>query len=134
VQLLALCCPSALCPADPQAAPPYTTQLSNVTFFLNTTPVTFGEAEEACQLSGGHLATFESTEEQQEVEQHYVDQGWFLSPCHKWVLQLPACCLPAAHLCAAAATGGSGLVPAIGRIALWSTCGTGVSPRCLCST
>ena len=60
--------------------------------------MTFSEAEQACQLSGGHLATFESIDEQLEVEQHYVEQGWFLSACHKWAPPLPGCahCLAAA--------------------------------------
>ena len=50
--------------AQPQAAPAYTTSGTNVTFLLNTTLVTFAEAEESCQMNGGHLASYSSIEEQ----------------------------------------------------------------------
>jgi hypothetical protein len=69
--------------ADPAAAPSFTTSTTNVTFFLNTSLATFAEAEEACQVAGGHLASYSSLEEQAEVEQHYVHKGWFLKPCHQ---------------------------------------------------
>jgi hypothetical protein len=39
------------------------------TFYLNTTPSTFDEAEEGCKKGGGHLAAFVSVDEQAEVEQ-----------------------------------------------------------------
>ena len=36
-----------------------------MTFYLNTTPSTFAEAERSCQISGGHLAAYGSFGEQQ---------------------------------------------------------------------
>jgi hypothetical protein len=58
--------------------------VSNATglvFYLNTSTANATEAEEACKRNGGHLAAFTSLEEQREVEQHYITNG-FLFP--KW--------------------------------------------------
>ena len=49
------------------------------TFYLNTTPSSFNEAEEGCKKGGGHLAAFESADEQAEVEQYYISNGYLMS-------------------------------------------------------
>jgi hypothetical protein len=42
-----------------------TTASTNVTFYVNTTPSTFDEAQYACRVNGGNLAVYTSQEEQQ---------------------------------------------------------------------
>ena len=60
------------------AAPAYTVQNTKATFFLVPTPKSFDDAELACQEQGGHLATFTTQLEQQEVENFYTTSGyWF---------------------------------------------------------
>ncbi len=63
--------------------PPYTTKLTAVTFYLNTTPSTFDQAELACQTSGGHLATYSSFAEQVEVETFYIENYYLMPAFHK---------------------------------------------------
>jgi hypothetical protein len=76
--------PTTVCrTADPAAAPRYTTELTAATFYLNTTPSTFDEAEIACQTEGGHLASYSSFEEQVEVESFYLDNYYLMAPFHK---------------------------------------------------
>jgi hypothetical protein len=66
--------------ATPGQAPYFTTNTTNVTYFLNTTQVNQTVAEAACNRAGGHLAAFTAIDEQLEVEQYYVRGGW-LFPC-----------------------------------------------------
>jgi uncharacterized protein with PIN domain len=54
-----------------------------VGFYLNTTQVKQGEAEAACKLANGHLTTYTSMQEQEEVEQHFIQQGYLLPGCHR---------------------------------------------------
>jgi hypothetical protein len=61
-------------------APYFTTNTTNVTYFLNTTQVNQTVAEAACNRAGGHLAAFTSIDEQLEVEAYYTRKGW-LFPC-----------------------------------------------------
>ena len=44
-----------------------TTNSTNITFYLNTTPSTYTDAQRACRMNGGNLAIYTSLEEQQEV-------------------------------------------------------------------
>jgi hypothetical protein len=69
--------------ADPAPAPRLTTESTAATFYLNTTPSTFDEAEIACQTEGGHLAAYSSFEEQVEVESFYLDNYYLMAPFHK---------------------------------------------------
>jgi hypothetical protein len=68
-------------------APPYTTTSTNVTFYYNATATDQASAEAACALSGGHLAAYTSAQEQNEVEQFYISQGYILPTFHKgyWI-------------------------------------------------
>jgi hypothetical protein len=64
--------------AVPGAAPNYTTPVSNVTFLFNSTNSTWDDAQNSCQMNGGHLAAYTSQEEQGDVEQFYESTGWLL--------------------------------------------------------
>jgi hypothetical protein len=55
--------------AAPGIAPPVMSSTTGDTFYFNTTPSTFNEAEEGCKKGGGHLAAYTSVDEQAEVEQ-----------------------------------------------------------------
>ena len=70
-------------PAEPGAAPWYTTNATGNTFYLNTTLVDSASAEESCKRNGGHLAAYISLEEQAEVEQFYIKRGFLLSKFHQ---------------------------------------------------
>ena len=51
---------------------------TGATFFLTPSAKSFEDAELACQTRGGHLATFTTQLEQQEVENFYTSNGyWF---------------------------------------------------------
>jgi hypothetical protein len=43
----------------------FITKATGISFYLNTTPSTFNEAELGCQMNGGHLAAYSSFAEQQ---------------------------------------------------------------------
>ncbi len=47
---------------------------------INTTSMAFMDAEMACQDSGGHLVSYSSFEEQQEVEAAFIQSGVWLRP------------------------------------------------------
>jgi hypothetical protein len=52
-------------------------------FYLSPTPANASEAETACQSYGsGHLASYTSLAEQQEVEALLIDSGWLLPGFH----------------------------------------------------
>jgi hypothetical protein len=63
--------PHTHCAAAP-ATSNMTSTVSGNTFILNTAPVQQAEAQEACNAAGGHLASYSSQEEQQEVEANFV--------------------------------------------------------------
>ena len=69
--------------AVPVVAPTYTTKSTGGSFYLNTTLTKQAEAEAACKLANGHLATYTSMEEQEEVEQFFTEQGYLLPGCHR---------------------------------------------------
>ena len=45
-------------PAEWDATPVFTSTISAVSFYMNTTPMDYTTAERMCNLNGGHLATF----------------------------------------------------------------------------
>jgi hypothetical protein len=53
----------ALC-AAPQTCPQVLANTTNITFYLNTSTSNWTYAEEMCKQNGGHLAAFQSLEEQ----------------------------------------------------------------------
>jgi hypothetical protein len=67
------------CAAPESIDPPrYLVRNTGGNFFLLSVPRSFEEAEQACQMHGGHLATYTSQLEQQEVEKFYTEGGyWF---------------------------------------------------------
>jgi hypothetical protein len=68
----------------PQACPQVTANTTNITFYLNTSTANWTQAEDACKRNGGHLAAFQSMEEQREVEQYYIVNGYLLPKFHKF--------------------------------------------------
>jgi hypothetical protein len=66
-------------------SPSYTSKLTNVTYFMNTTGsgLPFTEAQTQCVDNGGHLVAYLSLEEQLEIEKHFTDYGWWLPYYHK---------------------------------------------------
>jgi hypothetical protein len=68
--------------AAPQVCPPVLANSTSITFYLNTSASNASYAQEMCKMNGGHLAAFTSLEEQKEVEQSYIING-YLFP--KWV-------------------------------------------------
>jgi hypothetical protein len=66
-------------------APAFTAPSTGNTFFLNTSYMNFSSAESACAASGGHLASFLSQQEQAEVEQFYIRNGYLLPAFHRSV-------------------------------------------------
>ncbi len=63
-------------------SPWYRTNASNITFYLNTSLVNQSTAEANCNRHGGHLAAYTSPEEQQEVEQFFINGGWLFPKKH----------------------------------------------------
>jgi hypothetical protein len=61
---------------------PYTTNTTEVTYYLNTTRSNFTYAENMCARNGGHLASFTSSAEQLEVEQYYAGRGYLFPSYH----------------------------------------------------
>jgi hypothetical protein len=60
------------------AAPNYTSPVSNVTFYFNSTNTTFDDAQLSCNANGGHIAGYTSLEEQADVEKYYEGNGYIL--------------------------------------------------------
>lgn len=67
-------CPSAA-PGSTQA-PPFTSSVTNSTFQYASNLSDFTAGQKACNLLGGHLASYVSLEEQVEVEQHFIKAGY----------------------------------------------------------
>jgi hypothetical protein len=67
------------CAAPESISPPrYLVRNTGGNFFLLPEAHSFLDAELACQMHGGHLATYTSQMEQQEVEKYYTEGGyWF---------------------------------------------------------
>jgi hypothetical protein len=61
----------------------YKSPTSAHTYILNTTAATFNAAEAACVRQGGHLVSYQSEFEQQEVEGYFTDAGALLPGFHR---------------------------------------------------
>ncbi len=74
-------------PCTPRAArgaqKPYLNPLNNNTYILNSSLADFFTAQQFCLRSGGHLASFTSGQEQQDVEQFYIKAGLLFPSYHK---------------------------------------------------
>ena len=70
-------------------SPPYTSSVTNVSYFMNTTSdgMTFNDAEQSCLENGGHLVAYASLDEQTEVEKYFMDRGWWLQYYQKVSVQ-----------------------------------------------
>lgn len=49
--------------------------VTNLTYMLNMAPANFIDAEANCRLSGGHLASYLSSDEQADVENYFLSKG-----------------------------------------------------------
>ncbi len=65
-----------------QGSPSMATQVTNETFYYNTTRTSFQDAENSCKNNGGHIAGFSTREEQREVEQYFISQGFLIPTWH----------------------------------------------------
>jgi hypothetical protein len=77
-------------PPRPPAAPGayyYNSTRTNCTYLLNTTAATFAAANAACNRAGGHLVSFTSFVEQQDVELHFTNRGALIPTGHRayWI-------------------------------------------------
>ena len=61
----------------------YTSPKSGTQYIFNATPDTMANAEAACNAFGGHLATWNSLSEQQEVERGFLYNGGLIGSFHQ---------------------------------------------------
>ncbi len=61
----------------------YTSPVTNLTYLLNTTMVSYSTAQSTCKNSGGHLVAWFSLDEQADVELAFVTGGSLLPTFHK---------------------------------------------------
>jgi hypothetical protein len=66
----------------------YTSKINNSTYMLNTNPMAFEGAEGFCNDYGGHLVSYGSKMEQQEVGSKAVPVPDWLSPDKQLIKQL----------------------------------------------
>lgn len=57
---------------------------SPVTYVLNMTRVNVYDAEASCVKQGGHLVSYQSLEEQVDVEAYFGSQGAMISAADAW--------------------------------------------------
>lgn len=60
----------------------YTNNDTNTTYTLNTRLSNFTVAQAACNALGGHLASYNTQQEQLEVENFFVSKGLLFPTCH----------------------------------------------------
>lgn len=72
-----------MCKLVPLAAYVYASNITQSTYLYNSTPSSFNEARDACNLAGGHLAYYDSIAEQAEVEQMFLHGGHFIPIFHR---------------------------------------------------
>jgi hypothetical protein len=72
-----------ICKVRPPLVAPAYTAASRNTFFLNTSEVSFNDAQIACRANGGQLAAFRDIKEQAEVELWYSRGTWLLPKYHE---------------------------------------------------
>jgi hypothetical protein len=72
---------------QPGLQPVFTRAATNHSYLLNTSMANQAAAEALCQASGGHLVSYGSLEEQQEVEGHFVNGGFIFPAFNKvyWI-------------------------------------------------
>jgi hypothetical protein len=73
--------PTCPCPAAPGAYV-YVSPVTNATYMLNTSLQDSRAAQRSCNALGGHLASFNSSAEQADVEQHYAALGVLFPKYH----------------------------------------------------
>lgn len=76
------CCDAAAAAAADVGSATYTSTLGNI-FMLNTTRMTQRQAAAACNLEGGQLVSYETRDEQVEVETFFTQRGFLLPSFHK---------------------------------------------------
>ena len=54
---------------------PYTSKAFNNTYKFNNEPMDQAHAEETCKCQGGHLVSYISPAEQNEIEKYFIDQA-----------------------------------------------------------
>ncbi len=57
---------------------------SPVAYTLNLTKANVYEAEESCVANGGHLVSFQTLEEQVDVEHYFAAQGALIATSPDW--------------------------------------------------
>jgi hypothetical protein len=72
---------------EPGLQPMFTHPVNNHSYLLNTSTTNQAGAEALCQASGGHLVSYGSLQEQQDVEGHFVNGGFVFPAFHKvyWI-------------------------------------------------
>ena len=56
---------------------------SQDTYVLNTKPTAYSAAQLFCQGQGGNLVAYQAGDEQFEVEQYFINQGYLLPYYHR---------------------------------------------------
>ena len=54
---------------------PYTSKAFNNTYKFNNQPMDQAHAEDTCKCQGGHLVSYISPAEQNEIEKYFIDQA-----------------------------------------------------------
>lgn len=70
----------AVCRTLPNTTFAYTSAATGVKYLLHTAPQRFAAAEQFCNDAGGHLVSYGSPGEQQEVEGHFAGAGGHSEP------------------------------------------------------
>ncbi len=71
-----------MCKRAREGAFVYVSNATQATYTLNTTQVTWAEAQAACNENGGHLASYVTPDEQSEVEGYFESKGMFITRYH----------------------------------------------------
>ncbi len=76
-----------ICEIAPQAGYSSFTSSAGNEFKFFGSAMTQHDAEEACNMAGAHLASYDSLDEQAEVEDFYINNGWLLPTYHQnyWI-------------------------------------------------
>jgi hypothetical protein len=62
----------------------YSYSANNYTYTLSSCPQSYAPAEEWCSGAGGHLASYKSAAEQQQVEEYFVELGGLVPGFHNF--------------------------------------------------
>jgi hypothetical protein len=65
----------------------FQSNITGQTYTLNTSFVSQADAQKQCACTGGHLVSYTSLDEQQQIEAYYLDKGWLLPTFHRryWI-------------------------------------------------